>query len=241
MRNQRLLISVRGKNEAIEAVAGGAHIIDVEFPGSALGTPYPLNIQSVRRHVPSDRLVATNIGEKQHVWATASQAALGVAIAGADIIKVGLAELRPRKATDVMERVVRNVKNWAPEKILIAAFFAEEELRRILDPVTQSQEVALTAKANGILIDTFFKERGKRLLDHLTIQEIERFVERCHQSNLEAWVAGSITKEQMPGLWRTGVDVICIRQAATEKKGKIGRMARVSKAFVQELVKTIPK
>lgn len=241
MAKQRLLISVRGKNDAVEAVAGGAHIIDVEFPGSALGTPYPLNIQAVRRHVPSDRLVATNIGEKQYVWATASQAALGVAIAGADIIKVGLAELRPRKATDVMARVVRNVKNWAPEKILIAAFFAEEELRRVLDVVTQSQEVALTAKANGILIDTFFKERGMGLLDHLTIQEIEGFVERCHQSNLEAWVAGSITKEQMPDLWRTGVDVVCIRQAATEKKGKIGRMARVSKVFVEELVKTIPK
>lgn len=241
MRKQRLLISVRGKNDAIEAVAGGAHIMDVEFPGSALGTPYPLNIQNVRKYVPSDRLVATNIGEKQHVWATASQAALGVAIAGADIIKVGLAELRPRMAADVMKRGVRNVKKWAPGKILIAAFFAEEELRRILDPITQAQQVALTAKANGILIDTFFKERGKGLLDHLTIQEIEAFVERCHQNNLEAWVAGSITKEQMPDLWRTGVDVICIRQAATEKRGRVGRMAEVSRAFVEELVKTIPE
>lgn len=239
MRKQRLLISVRGKNDAIEAVAGGAHIIDVEYPGSALGTPYPLNIQTVRQYVPNDRLVATNIGEKQHVWATASQAALGVAIAGADIIKVGLAELRPRMAADVMKRVVRNVKKWAPEKTLIATFFAEEELRKILDPVAHSQEVALTAKANGILIDTFFKEREMGLLDHLTILEIEAFVERCHQNNLEAWVAGSIMKEQMPGLWRTGVDVICIREAATEKEGRRGRMGKVSRELVEELVKTI--
>jgi hypothetical protein len=41
---QRLLVSVRGPNEAVAAAKGGAHIADVEFPGSALGTPYPLNI-----------------------------------------------------------------------------------------------------------------------------------------------------------------------------------------------------
>jgi len=240
MRKQKLLISVRGKKDAIETVAGGAHIIDVEYPGSALGTPYPLNIQAVRKYVPNDHLVATNIGEKQYVWAAASQAALGVAIAGADIIKVGLAELRPRNATEVMERAVRNVKKWTPEKTLIAVFFAEKELRKILDPVTQSQEVALRAKSEGILIDTFFKERGKGLLDHLTTQELGVFVERCHQNSLEAWIAGSITKQQMPDLWKIGVDVICIREAATEKGVRPGRMGKVSRELVEELVKTIP-
>ena len=41
---QRLLVSIRGRKEALAAVKGGAHIADVEFPASALGTPYPLNI-----------------------------------------------------------------------------------------------------------------------------------------------------------------------------------------------------
>lgn len=239
MRNQRLLVSVRGKNDAIEAVAGGAHIIDVEYPGSALGTPYPVNIQAVRSHVPRDRMVATNIGEKQYVWATASQAALGVAIAGADIIKVGLAELQPKKAIYVMERVVRNVKKWAPEKTLIAVFFADEELRGVLDPITQAQQVAITAKTEGILIDTFSKERGKGLLDWFTLRQVDMFVEHCHQNGIEAWIAGSISREQMPDLWKTGVDVICIREAATARI-KSGRMGKVSRVLVEELIKTIP-
>jgi uncharacterized protein (UPF0264 family) len=239
VRNQRLLVSVRGRNDASEAVAGGAHIIDVEYPGSALGTPYPLNIQAVRQHVPGDRMVATNIGEKQHVWATASQAALGVAMAGADIIKVGLAELRPGEAIHVMERVVRNVKRWAPEKTLIAVFFADEELRKIVDPVTQAHRVAMSAKTEGILIDTYFKERGRGLLDWLTLRQLDTFVENCHKSNIEAWIAGSISKEQMAGLWKTGVDVICIREAATEKIVS-GRMGKVSEALVRDLVRTIP-
>ena len=45
----KLLVSVRGPDEATEAAKGGAHIADVEYPGSALGTPYPLNIKTVIR------------------------------------------------------------------------------------------------------------------------------------------------------------------------------------------------
>jgi uncharacterized protein (UPF0264 family) len=242
--NQRILVSVRGRKDAVEAVAGGAHIIDVEYPGSALGTPYPLNIHAVRTCVPKDRLVATNVGEKQHVWATASQAALGVAIAGADIIKVGLAGLPPRTAAEVMKRVVRNVKKWAPLKKLVAALFADNEFAMILDPVNQSQQLGTAAKVDGLLIDTFFKERGKGLLDYIELDDIRKFAERCHQAGLEAWIAGSITKGQMSDLWLTGVDVICIRQAATEGKVSgaegVGRMGKVSREIVGELVRTIP-
>lgn len=240
MQPQRILISVRGKNEAMEAVAGGAHIIDVEYPGSALGTPYPLNIRTVRRHVPSGQLVATNIGEKQYVWATASQAALGVAVAGADIIKVGLAELSPRMATRVMGRVVRNVRAWSIDKILIATFFADDELKAILNPITESQQVGITAGVDGILVDTLYKQKKRTLLDYFTLSQIRGFVTTCHNNNLEAWVAGSITKEQLPSLWRTGVDVICIRRAATTGEATADRMGKVSRIKVKELIETIP-
>ena len=36
---------MRGPEEVIAAAQGGAHIADVEFPASALGTPYPLDIE----------------------------------------------------------------------------------------------------------------------------------------------------------------------------------------------------
>ncbi len=94
---QRLLVSVRGPIEALEAVKGGAHIADVEYPESALGTPYPLNVLSVRERLDDNGFnkipISTNIGEKQTVRSTACQAALGIAHAGADFIKCGLAGL----------------------------------------------------------------------------------------------------------------------------------------------------
>ena len=65
-----------------------------------------------KQNLCSKILQYSNIGEKQFVWSTAAQAALGVAFAGADIIKVGLAELRLEEAIEIMTRVVRNVKYW---------------------------------------------------------------------------------------------------------------------------------
>ncbi len=98
----RLLVSVRGPNEALAAEEGGAHIVDVEHPTSALGTPYPLNIKAVRSSLDQEGYrkipISTNIGEDQPVRSTACQAALGVAIAGADYIKCGLAGLEPKGA-----------------------------------------------------------------------------------------------------------------------------------------------
>src|SRR5208337_4518529 len=111
---QRLLISVRGAHEALAAVKGGAHIADVEYPASALGTPYPLNILTVRNSLNKSRHakipVSTNIGEVPGVRASSCQAALGVATAGADIIKCGMAELSFNPAVYLGDALVRSVK-----------------------------------------------------------------------------------------------------------------------------------
>ena len=239
MKEQRLLVSVRGKNEALEAIKGGAHILDVEFPKSALGTPYPINIHTVRSHAPANRLVSTNIGEMQYRWATASQAAVGVAQAGADIIKIGLAELEPDDARDVMQRAVRNVRWWYKDRLLIATFFADDR-KGYVDPIAEAATIAASSGADGVLIDTFDKAMGKGLLDYFNTKDIIKFVKACKKHKVEAWIAGSITKDQLPRLWRTGVDVICVRGAACEKGTEGERMGKVKAQIVQRLVETIP-
>ena len=90
---QRLLVSIRGKKEALAAIKGGAHIADVEFPASALGTLYPLNIRAVKNAMLKNIKVATNIGEEQSGRSNACQTALGVSLAGADVVKLGLAKM----------------------------------------------------------------------------------------------------------------------------------------------------
>lgn len=236
---QRLLVSIRGPQEALEAYVGGAHIIDVEYPASALGTPYPLNIKAVRNAIPRRIEIATNIGEEQKDRrSTACQAALGVALAGADVIKAGLAEYSYQEAKYLGNSIVRTVKYWFPRKKVIPAVFADRNLRRKFDPIIEGPKLGKAIKADGVLIDTFNKEsKGNKLIKLLTLDEIIIFVKTCHSLGLEAWIAGSIEREELPKIWPTGVDVICIRGAACKSSKK--RMGQVSRKLVKDLVKTI--
>jgi len=236
---QRLLVSVRGKKEALEAFKGGAQIVDAEYPASALGTPYPLNILAIRRAVPRHVLVSTNIGEQQARRSTAAQAALGVATAGADIIKAGLAEMEFKEASYLARNIVRTVKDWYPRKRVIPTFFADRKLAKILDPIEEAPALASKVKADGVLIDTFDKSKGKRLVHYYDYKDIEKFVRACHRRKIEAWIAGSITKEELPFFWETAVDVICVRGAACGRTDD--RMGIVKSHIVMDLVKTMRK
>jgi uncharacterized protein (UPF0264 family) len=236
---QRLLVSVRGKNEALEAVRGGAHIVDAEYPASALGTPYPLNIWTIRQSVPRRVLVSTNIGEEQPRRSTAAQAALGVATGGADVIKVGLAKMVNEEATYLARSIVRTVKHWYPRKKVIPTFFADRNLARILDPIDEAPALASKVKADGVLIDTFVKTKGKRLVDYYGYDDISLFVQACHKRHIEAWIAGSITKDELPFLWETTVDVICVRGAACGTADD--RMGMVKSRIVLNLRRTMPQ
>lgn len=240
---QQLLVSVRGPVEAIEAAKGGAHIIDVEYPASALGTPYPLNIAAVRHRLNragfKNVLVSTNIGEAQSVRALACQAALGVAVAGADLIKFGLAEQSLEAAIYLGDILIRTVRKLAPSrKRLYPAIFVDEDMCRFLKPFDEAVELVQRSKADGILIDTFNKLIGKGLLDYCTLNQIAAFVDAMHEIKKEAWIAGSITIDELPNLWRTGVDVICVRGAACVPRKGSGRFGEVKASIVRRLVDT---
>ncbi len=216
----RLLVSVRGPKEALAAAEGGAHIADVEYPASALGTPYPLNIKAVREaldgagfeHVP----ISTNIGEDQPVRSSACQAALGVAIAGAEYIKCGLAGLEPKSAAYLGRNLVRTVREWFPKKKVYPAVFADEGLDHVFDPLKDGPALAQDIDSDGLLIDTFNKNIGLGLLDYVSLEQVSAFVRALHDIGKGAWIAGSISAEELAKLWGTGVDVICVRGAACE-------------------------
>lgn len=241
---QKLLVSIRGSVEAIEAAKGGAQIADVEYPASALGTPYPLNIHNVRTELNkanfSNVLVSTNIGEVQQVRASACQAALGVAIAGADLIKFGLAEQSPEAAIYLAKNIVRTVKKLSDNsKKLYPAVFVDEDMTRFFKPLDHGVDLVKESNADGLLIDTYNKLIGKSLLDYMSLDEIAKFVDNMHSINKEAWIAGSVQEFELPNLWETGVDVICVRGAACSSVKGRGRFGTVKKEIVGKLVNTI--
>lgn len=241
---QKLLVSIRGPVEAIEAAKGGAQIADVEYPASALGTPYPLNISNVQNQLNkanfSKVLVSTNIGEVQQSRASACQAALGVAVAGADLIKFGLAEQSPEAAIYLASNIVRTVKKLSDNsKKLYPAVFVDEDMTRFFNPLDHGVDLVKKSNADGLLIDTYNKLIGKSLLDYMSLDEIAKFVDNMHSINKEAWIAGSIQEFELPDLWKTGVDVICVRGAACSSVEGKGRFGSVKQGIVEKLVSTI--
>lgn len=239
----RLLVSVRGPNEALAAAQGGAHIADVEYPASSLGTPYPLNIKSVRDHLDREGFpsvpISTNIGEDQPRRSTACQAALGVALAGADYIKCGLAGLDPKAAGYLGRSLVRSVSQWFPEKKVYPVLFPEEEFSVLIDPIGEGPTLAQEIESHGLLIDTFRKDIGKGLLDYYSYAQIAEFVDRLHRLGKDAWVAGSLSRDDLPELWDTGVDVICVRAAACEPAAGPERFGEVRAEIVSDLLSTL--
>ena len=62
--NLKLLISPMNENEAPEAIAGGADIIDVKNPQEgALGANYPWIIERIREITPKNLEVSCTLGE----------------------------------------------------------------------------------------------------------------------------------------------------------------------------------
>jgi uncharacterized protein (UPF0264 family) len=227
----------------VEAARGGAHIADVEYPASALGSPYPLNVKAVRDRLCAEGFghvqISTNIGEDQPKRSTACQAALGVALAGADLIKCGLAGL-DRKGADYLARnLVRSVKEWFPEKKVFPVVFPEEEFSVLLDPLNDGPILAEASNADGLLVDTYHKNIGMGLLDYFSVDQITRVVSQLHGLGKEAWIAGSITRHDLRGLWETGVDVICVRGAACEPRPGGERFGAVRETIVADLVATM--
>lgn len=238
---QKLLVGVRGKTEALAAVKGGAHIVDVEYPAAALGTPYPLNILAVRESVPTGIPIATNIGGEQPGRSTACQAALGVALAGADIIKLGLAKMPLGEAQEFGPALLRTVKKWFPAKKCVPVLFADERLARwYIDPIVDGPDLAAHMKADGLLVDTYDKGIGMGLLDYYKMRHIRDFVAKCHDKGIKAWVGGSITKDELPELWAAEVDAVCVRGAACRPGSGPGRFGEISAEIVQDLIATIP-
>ena len=205
----RLLVSVRGPNEALAAAEGGAHIADVEYPASALGTPYPLNIRAARQRLDDAGFkgmpISTNIGEEQSVRSTACQAALGVAVAGADYIKFGLAGFNLKSAVYLGRNLVRTVREWFPTCKVYPAVFPEEEFAACLDPLTEGPTLVEEIDCDGLLIDTFDKNIGKGLLDQ------ETFLRRMGSASPDAHVLIEHLPDELVPAARDGLNAAAAR------------------------------
>lgn len=224
-----LLISPINTDEALEAISGGADIIDVKNPKEgSLGANFPWVIKSIREITPEDLLVSATLGDVPYKPGTVSLAAAGAVVSGADYIKVGLYGTKNySQALEVMENVVKTVKNFNDDVQVVASGYADAHRVGAINPM-QIPRVAVNSGADLAMIDTAVKD-GKTLFDFMDEESISKFTDETHDYGLKNALAGSIKEDQLKLLYYLGCDVVGIRGAACtggdRNKGTIHRSA----------------
>ena len=235
----KLLISPKNETEAVEAVAGGADIIDVKNPEEGpLGANFPWIIRRIRQVTPANIEVSCTLGEAPNRPGSMTLASLGAATTGVNYIKAGLYGLKtPEESVYLMQNVVKAAKDFNPSIKVVASGYADAVRISTVDP-SLVPEIAHEAKADIAMIDTAVKD-GKNLFTFLTKPQLQRFVDAAHSYGLKAALAGSLQKEDLPTVYALGADVVGLRGAACTLSDRVN--GQITREKVHELVEIIKR
>lgn len=212
----RLLVSVRSAAEAIDAVAGGADIIDVKEPNrGALGRADNQAVQSVIDAVGDSVPVSMACGElvdlpNGSTQSPTNQSQIPRKLAYA---KIGLAGCVSTDVADWKEKWKHWVTTIPTAVQPIAVIYADASNA---GSPTAADIIELSQQFNcqGILIDTFRKQKHRSLFDWQTESEIVDWIDAAHNGNQFVAIAGSLTAEHFSRVLRMQADIIAIRGAA---------------------------
>jgi uncharacterized protein (UPF0264 family) len=222
------------EKEALEAVAGGADIVDVKNPlEGALGANYPWVIKRIKEVTPKNLEVSCTLGEVGNFPGSVSLAALGAASLGVDYIKVGLYGIKtPEEAIFLLQNVNRAAKECNPKIKIAVAGYADAKKIGSIDPLLVP-EIAHKAQVEVAMIDTSSKD-GENLFDHLSIEDLKKFITSAHGFGLEVALAGSLRKRDLPVVYGLGADIAGLRGAACTNNNRV--TGQITRKLVSELV-----
>jgi (5-formylfuran-3-yl)methyl phosphate synthase len=205
----KLLVSPMNVQEAIASEKGGADIIDVKNPKEgSLGANFPWVIAEIRSNI--NKPLSATIGDFSYKPGTASLAALGAAVAGAQYIKVGLYDIHtPEQAYDILYSIARAVRTFDAEKTIVASAYSDYARIGSLSPF-DLPAAAKRADCDVVMVDTGIKD-GKSTFDFMNPAELKKFVDLAHENKMGCAIAGSIKFEDILILKEINPDIIGVR------------------------------
>ncbi|MDR0460646.1 MAG: hypothetical protein LBH62_04320 [Nitrososphaerota archaeon] len=234
----KLLISPQNTREAIEAIVGGADIIDVKNPKEGpLGANFPWVIKEIKKLLVEERVeLSCTLGEAVHLPGSMSLAAFGAASLGVNYVKAGLGGVQTvQVATDLLEDIVHAVKMCDSKIKVVVAGYGDYFRVDSIEPQLVVQ-AACAAKADVVMLDTAVKD-GKTLFDVQTQRQLEVFVSVAHAQELEVALAGSLQVQDLPVIKQLGADVAGLRGAACQNNNRL--TGSITRERVKELVEKI--
>jgi len=225
----RLLVSVASPDDAREAVAGGADIIDAKDPSmGALGAVSLARLGDIRESVGGARPLTAALGDAVDEASTEALAA-AYGEAGASLVKIGLlGTTNVTQAVMLASAAIRGAAKAAGGVVVVAYADAPPTLSlRAHDVIA----VAARAGAHGVLLDTLNKA-GPGLVHLQSSLDLAQWVAAGHAARLEVAVAGKLTASDLSFVRDSGADIAGVRGAACAG----GRSGIVSRALVHVLV-----
>jgi len=220
MRNSiKLLVSPKNVQEAEVTINSKVDYIDCKNPKEgSLGANFPWIIKSMKNLIPanSTQLLSATIGNFPNLPGSASLAALGAAVSGADIIKVGLkGPKNEEQGIRLMKKVVKAVKSYNEAIIVVAAGYADRRRMKTSPEFLMLPTIASQSGADIAMLDTYYKD-GKCLFDFLEIDQLLKFKEKAESVNLKIALAGSLKLEDLPKIKQISPEIIGVRSVVCE-------------------------
>ena len=199
----QMLASVQDVLEAEIVFQNGADIIDLKDPANgALGAVAPSKLMEVIDFIAGRRPVSAACGDLPMQPEVVRTKVEEFAATGVDYIKIGLF------ASGNLAGCLEALKPLASHKKLIAVLFADYR-----DTYGENLFAELSSAGfHGVMIDTADKSKG-RLLDHMTPDQIGKFIKDGQSHELRVGVAGSLEAPDIPRLLPYAPDFLGFRGA----------------------------
>ncbi len=220
LKRVKLLVSPKNLEEAKVVVKHEeVDYIDCKNPSEgSLGANFPWIIKQMKNLIQfsGSQLLSATIGDFPNLPGSASLAALGAAVAGADIIKIGLkGPTTENESIYLMEKVVKAVKEYNRDIKVVVAGYADRIRMESSPDFLSLPVIASKSGADIVMLDTYIKD-GKGLFDFLNIDQLKLFKDKAKELKLEVALAGNLRKESLPKIREIWPDIIGVRSIVCE-------------------------
>ncbi len=212
----QLLVSVRSPPEALDALSGGAGILDIKEPSRGplgMASLADLYLICATAKTVSPTAISAALGEVLD-WQLAPVPVLPPHL---QFAKLGLAGLVQERYWVAIWRQLRTEFDVLRGKPLdwVAVAYADAD-RAGAPSVIEVLEAAIEGDCRAFLIDTFDKS-GDRLVDLIPATELRSIVAHAHAHQVAVAFAGRVNASDLQLLLPCGPDVIAVRGAACEE------------------------
>ena len=216
-----LMVSVQNLEEALQALKGGADIVDVKNLQEALvGSAHPHIVRDVRNAIPMETHASVTLGVVPHQVGTVAMAVYTAGVVGATSVKVGFMDHEYELAEEILHASKLALEGFDTK--LIGSLFADNALFGGLEP-HHMNKLAKATNCDGWLIDTLTKD-GRNLFDFVREEELKEMVLEGKEAGMSTALSGHLTLGDLDELARINPDIVGVRGAACMKGDREARI-----------------